>query len=110
MNRLKDLREDRDLTQKEVGRVVGVAPNSLANYENEKRALNPDLIDKFCDFYGVTADYLLGRSSQPHATVSEMDTELLAAYHSAPEEIRAIIDTALAPYREAKNEETAAAS
>ena len=53
-------------------------------------------------------DYLLCRSSNPHPTVSNSDTALLAAYHAAPLEIRRIVDTALAPYApEAKEAETA---
>ena len=110
MNRLKDLREDRDLTQREVGTVIGVADNTIANYENEKRALTADLINKFCDFYGVTADYLLYRSNQPRPSVSNSDTELLRAYHAAPLEIQKIVNAALEAYRPAASENEAAAS
>lgn len=110
MNRLKDLRVDNDMSQEALGQRVGMSAMAISYYEREKRGMTPADVCAFCDLFGVTADYLLGRSAQPHAMVSESDTELLAAYHRAPEEIRAIIDTALAPYREAKNEETAAAS
>ena len=110
MNRLKEIREERGLLQVDVCRDLGFGKSAMSYYEAGDRGLSSDLINKFCDYFNVTADYLLGRSAQPHASVSESDTELLAAYHRAPEEIRAIIDTALAPYREAKNEGTAAAS
>ena len=100
MNRLRELREDRDLTQRQVGEAIGVADNTIANYENEKRSLTADLINRFCNFYGVTADYLLCRSAQPSASVSDSDTAILRAYHAAPLEIRRIIDAALEPYKE----------
>jgi len=110
MNRLKELREDRDLKQSEVGQRIGVASNTISNYETEQRALTADLIHKFCDLYGVTADYLLCRSNQPHAAVSNSDTELLHAYHAAPLEIQKIVNAALEAYRPAVAEKEDAAS
>ena len=99
MNRLRELREDRDLTLADVGAAVGASGTAVARYEAEKRALTAGLILKFCAFYGVTADYLLGLSTWRTPVVSKLDTDLLAAYHSAPAEIRSIIDHALAPYQ-----------
>jgi len=104
MNRLRDLREDRDWTQKHVAGLIGVAANTMTNYENERRQLTPELIHKFCDLYGVTADYLLGRSNTPQPAVSKMDTELLQAYHAAPLEIRKIVNAALEAYRPASEQ------
>ena len=99
MNRLKDLREDHDWTQPQVAAMFNVHFTTVSKWELGTNALTDDVIRKFCDIYGVTADYLLGRSKQPHATVSESDTELLRAYDAAPEEIKTIVDTALAPYK-----------
>ena len=59
-----------------------------------------DLIGQLCGIFDVTADYLLGLSAWRAPVVSNSDTEILAAYHAAPADIRAIIDTALAPYKE----------
>ena len=101
MNRLRDLREDRDLTLADVGAAIGMSAMAISYYERGIRALTDELIPKFCSYYAVTADYLLGISAQPQATVSEMDTALLAAYHVAPEEIKGIVDHALAPYKQA---------
>lgn len=109
MNRLRDLREDRDLTQAELGEAIGVSMMAISYYEREVRALTPDLINKFCDFYGVTADYLLGRSNRSQPVVSESDTAVLAAYHAAPLEIRKIVDAALEPYKEEQDAGTATA-
>ncbi len=110
MNRLKDLREDRDMTQADVGKVIGVASNTIANYENEKRQLTPELIHRFCDLYGVTADYLLGRSNQPQSRVSKSDADLLAAYHAAPLAIQKIVNAALEAYMPAAAEDKTDAS
>lgn len=109
MNRLRDLREDRDQTLSEIGLAIGVSPMAVSQYERELRALTPDLICKFCSLYGVTADYLLGIADYPHPVVSDSDTALLRAYHAAPLEIQKIINTALTPYKE-ENQGTAAAA
>lgn len=101
MNRLRELREDRDMTLEDIGRKIGVSPQAVGRYETEARHLSDDLILTFCSLYGVTADYLLGLSNSPRPTVSELDTALLLAYHAAPVEIRGIVDHALAPYKQA---------
>ena len=108
MNRLKDIREDRDLQAKDVAAAIGVSKQAMSNYEKGVRQISPDLIGRFCAFYGVTADYLLGFSNQPQAAVSKSDTALLQAYHDAPAEIRGIVDHALEPYKKAAQESAAA--
>lgn len=64
MNRLRDLREDADMTQIEVGGILGLSPAAIGHYESGRRQLTPDLIAKFCALYHVTADYLLGFSDE----------------------------------------------
>ena len=76
MNRLRDLREDRDLRQIDVSKAIGIDQRTLSNYETGKT--NPDsfAIIKLCDFYNVSADYLLGRESNTSATTDEIVTRL----------------------------------
>ena len=76
MNRLRDLREDRDLRQIDVSKATGIDQRTLSNYETGKT--NPDsfAIIKFCDFYNVSADYLLGRESDTNTTTDEIVTRL----------------------------------
>ena len=109
MNRLRELREDNDMTQEMLGQRVGMSAMAISYYEREVRDMKPADICKFCDIFHVTADYFLGRSSNPHATVSDSDTAFLRAYHAAPLEIRKIVDAALEPYKE-KNQDAASAS
>ena len=60
MNRIKALREDRDLRQSDVAAATGIDQRTLSNYETGKT--NPDsfAIIKLAEFFGVTCDYLLG--------------------------------------------------
>ena len=61
--RIKDLREDNDLTQKQVAAVLMCDQSLYSKYERGERALPLDYADKLADFYGVSVDYLLGRTN-----------------------------------------------
>ena len=76
MNRLRDLREDRDLRQIDVSNAVGIDQRTLSNYETGKT--NPDsfAIIKLCDFYGVSADFLLGRETEKSSSADEIVNRL----------------------------------
>lgn len=63
MNRIRDLREDRDLRQVDVARATGIDQKTLSNYETGKT--NPDsyALIRLADFFGVSIDYLVGRDA-----------------------------------------------
>lgn len=60
---LKLLRKERGMRQKEAADSLGVAQALLSHYENGKRECGLDFLIQAADFYGVSADYLLGRTS-----------------------------------------------
>lgn len=60
--RLKELREERKLTQAELAEEIGIGRASVSNYEKEERVPDADVIIKLADFLEVTTDYLLGKS------------------------------------------------
>ena len=62
MNRIKDLREDRDLRQVDVAEAIGIDQRSLSNYETGKTNPDSETVIKLAHFFGVTCDYLLGVS------------------------------------------------
>ncbi len=62
--RLKDLREDRDLMQKEVDAVLGIDQRVYSNYETGKREIPTRFVVKLADFYKTTTDYILGRTNK----------------------------------------------
>ena len=59
--RIRDLREDHDLTQKAVGDAINVPQRTYAYYESGQRMIPPRVLCALADFYGVSVDYLLGR-------------------------------------------------
>ena len=60
---LAELRQDRKLTQKDLARILFVTPGTISNYENNAHFPDVEKLMELADFFGVTTDYLLGRSS-----------------------------------------------
>ncbi len=57
--RLKDLREDADLKQKEIAEYLHIKQNTYSQYENNQRQLPIDVLVKLSKFYKVSTDYIL---------------------------------------------------
>ena len=66
--RIRDLREDRDLKQKQIADYLICDQSLYSKYERGERPLPLELADKLADFYGVSVDYLIGRTNikQPY--------------------------------------------
>ncbi len=76
LNRIRDLREDKDLTQSDVAKATGIDQKTLSNYETGKT--NPDsyVIIKLAEFFDVSADYLLGRESEDSKKINNIKKRL----------------------------------
>ena len=66
--RLRDLREDNDLTQKEVAAYLGIDQRTYSNYETEKRSIPMEQYRSLAIFYKTSVDYLVGLtdSNEPY--------------------------------------------
>ena len=64
--RLKDLREDNDLVQKQVAAFLGINQRVYSNYETGKREIPTKFVIALADFYKTSADYILGRTNNPN--------------------------------------------
>ncbi len=60
-DRMRSLREDRDLTQRQMAGVINKSQQGYSHIENGRAELKIEDLIKLCDYYGVTADYLIGR-------------------------------------------------
>ena len=60
-NRIKDLREDRDLRQSDLAEATGIDQRTISNYETGKTLPDAYALIRFADFFEVSIDYLLGR-------------------------------------------------
>ena len=62
--RIKDLREDADLTQRELAEYLHVKQNTYSQYENGQRQLPIDVLIALAKYYGTSTDYLLGLTDE----------------------------------------------
>ena len=60
MNRLKELRKEKWLTQVELANIVNVSKITVLRWENEERQIKPDKAQQLADYFGVSVGYLLG--------------------------------------------------
>ena len=63
--RIKDLREDRDLTQKAVAEYLHIKQNTYSQYENGQRQIPLDSLIALAKFYKTSVDYVLGLTDNP---------------------------------------------
>ena len=61
---IRNLREDRDLRQRELAEVLHVSQNTYSQYENGVIELTAEKLVLLADFYEVSVDYLLGRTEK----------------------------------------------
>lgn len=62
--RIRDLREDNDLTQTEIGEAIGVPQRTYSYYENGERMIPPDVLVRLARFHNTSVDYILGLTDE----------------------------------------------
>lgn len=60
--RIRNLREDRDLTQRELAEYLNVSQKSYSRYERGERTIDPEILGRIATFYDTTVDYLIERT------------------------------------------------
>ena len=65
--RIKDLREDNDLTQKEVAEYLHIRQNTYSQYETGHRQIPIEVLIALAKFYKTSTDYILGLTDNPKA-------------------------------------------
>lgn len=61
--RIRDMREDADLTQEQVARILGIAQTVYSRYERGVQTIPLSLLIQLADYYHVSLDYLVGRTT-----------------------------------------------
>ncbi len=62
-SRIRDLREDRDLSQKQVAEVLGMSQSGYSKYETEENSIPAEVLIKLARFYDTSIDYIVGLSN-----------------------------------------------
>ena len=60
--RIRDLREDKDLTQKQMGEILSCSQRVYSNYERGDLDIPTEILIKLADFHNVSVDYILNRT------------------------------------------------
>ena len=63
--RIRDLREDKDLSQFEVAKAINITQRSYSYYETGKRMISPELLSALAKFHNVSVDYILELTDNP---------------------------------------------
>ena len=63
--RIRDMREDRDLRQRQLAEFLNCSQQVYSNYELGQRDIPTDVLIRLSEFYGVSVDYLLGLTNNP---------------------------------------------
>lgn len=67
MNRLKELRGE--ISQEKIAQKLGISQRAYSNYETGTREPDIETMIKLADYFGVTIDYLFGRSDEPNTSL-----------------------------------------
>ena len=60
--RIRNLREDNDLTQSEIASFLHITQRTYSRYENDERAIPIEVLSRLADFHQTSVDYLIGRT------------------------------------------------
>ena len=67
MNRLRDLREDNDLLQKDIAKVLNISQTGYSKYETETNDIPTNILIKLATYYETSTDYILGLTNEKKA-------------------------------------------
>lgn len=105
MTKFKELRRKNGITQATLAKEIGIAQATISDIETEKTSPTAETIKKIAEYFGVTADYLLGierpQTQSLHLKSEELsasEQKMLSAYRAAPQAIKNVVDVALEPY------------
>lgn len=63
--RIRDLRENKDMNQTQIANYLGMSQTGYSKYETGERDVPKSILIKLADYYGVSVDYILGRTNNP---------------------------------------------
>lgn len=89
-NRLKNLRHTRKLNQVQLAEKLGVAKQSISNWENDNIMPSVEMLGKIADYFCVSTDYLLGRDERINTIKNMIDVTGLKPHQI--EHVKLIVD------------------
>ena len=62
--RIRNLREDLDLTQTDIAKYLNISQRTYSRYENDERAIPTEILAELADYHNTSVDYLIGRTNE----------------------------------------------
>ncbi|CAM4013293.1 XRE family transcriptional regulator [Bacillus manliponensis] len=93
-DKIRELRKSKRITQEQLGDAIGVSKMAISYFEKGKKSPGRETLENIADYFGVTTDFLLGRSDDPELTeeeytiVTEEGKNIMALIENLPEEER----------------------
>ena len=81
VTRLQEILEDKDITQRELAKLIGVTEVTISRYVSGERSPRVEIVSKIADILNVTTDYLLGRTD----IKNPYEIQTIAAHHDGEE-------------------------
>lgn len=95
MNRIKEARENKGISQRKLASVLGLSPGAICRYENpdDKNGPSTEVWIKMASYFGVPVDYLMGLDAEKAATtkgdgLDEQEKELIQLWGLVPEDVK----------------------
>ncbi|MED0670582.1 helix-turn-helix transcriptional regulator [Aneurinibacillus aneurinilyticus] len=80
-SRLRELRINKELSQKELANHFKISESAVGMYEREQREPSFELVEKIADFFEVSTDYLLGRTNDSSLKETDEDSKINVAFY-----------------------------
>lgn len=74
-SRLRELRIENNISQKQVAIDIGISATTISQYENDSRFPNKEILKRLCLYYKISSDYLLGLTDTKHSPLSKKEAK-----------------------------------
>lgn len=92
-NRLKELRTEKNISQKQVAIDIGISTTTISQYESDSRFPNENMLRRLCIYYQISSDYLLGLTDTKYSPLSKEEAREKMIMSKQMDLIRVLIDT-----------------
>lgn len=84
MNRLRELREEKGISQTDLSKLWNAAPSSISSWESGTRQMDYETLIKVADFYGTSVDYIIGRNDA-NIPQSHKERKIIKIFRELPD-------------------------
>lgn len=93
MIRLRALRQEQNISMKQLGDIFDVAESTISLYENEKRKIDTDMLIKFANYFNVSTDYFLGITDERNPSLDNKDIGFDDYIYAIHDETKGLTDS-----------------